>query len=237
MTELEEHLRPRSLWWIAILAMPILGVPAVILAYAWTWWVGMDGRPAEGNRVSLSYEGCEQAWPLLRSRLDDMGLDTHAFSVDGPNLVVATTLPSDARVADRIPFTLAMPGALEVRDGAEVIARNDDLTDASVRLDLRMIPTTLLRLNAVASDRVAEGLKRRPDGVFTFVIDGQSVGEQRKAGGLAVGELEIAPFEKDEQKRMERTAEWAVAVDNGPLPCAVSLHALTQEPSSQDPIQ
>jgi len=217
----------RPLWGILLVLIPIVGVIAVAIAYAVTWGFGMAGRAARGETVTWRFSGCEAARPLLEDRLADVGLDgTWASAANG--YTVTTRLTGDESVDQSLPATLTTPAALEVRGGDEVLATSEDVTDASVRMDLFMVPSVLLSLDPPAAERVKEHVRAVPDGKMTFHVDGERIGWQSNTNPVAVGELEInLDLEGDEQARMRAVASWSVILDHGPLPCPVAFRGET----------
>ena len=210
--------RPAS----AFLLLPVLAIPAVFAAWGLFLWTGLGGRPATGAVVTLRATACPEAGPLLASRSADMGLPG-AWQPTSDGFALATTLPVDAIAAAEVPRTLALPGALTVRgpDGAALL-RNDGLRSAEVRLDVTLSAGALLRLTDAADAAVTEAVLAAPDGRLTFQIDGADVGIQL-AREVTHGELEIWLTDGTDRDRMNRVAAWGVALDHGPLPCAVQI--------------
>jgi hypothetical protein len=53
-----ESSRLRSRGGCLFLGLPLVLVPMIIFAYAGVWGLGLRGRPADGERVTLTYAGC-----------------------------------------------------------------------------------------------------------------------------------------------------------------------------------
>ncbi|MBX2797264.1 MAG: hypothetical protein KTR31_06350 [Myxococcales bacterium] len=214
----------RPLWGLVILSLPVFGVIAVFIAYGIMWSLGLSGRAASGEPVELAFEGCAEARALLEARLQDMGLSEGEWSDTVGGFAVRTPLMGDPDVDGTVPDTLAMPGALEIRGGDEVLATNVDLSDATVRLDIFMVPYVLLRLHEDAAKRVRDHMRSDPRGQLRFWVDGVDVGWQSNSNPVALGELELSPNaseDVDEQDRMQQVAAWSVVLDHAPLPCDV----------------
>lgn len=223
----DPRLPSRPLWGIAILALPIVGILALFIAYAVMWSLGLAGRSASGEVVEVRFKGCPEARPLLEARLTDMGLQgTWSNTPDG---YMATFVPTgDPDVDGSLPATLSAPAALEVRGGDEVLATNRDLADASVRMDLFMVSYVLLELEPDAAERVKAFIRAEPHGKIRFHVDGVDIGWQSNTNPVAVGDLEINPDINDELERMRAVAAWSVTLDHAPLPCPVTPSALRQ---------
>ena len=210
----------RPLWGLAILTLPILGIFVMFIAYGVMWGLGLSGRQAAGEPVTLTFEGCPEARPLLEARLADMGLSGEWTST-ASQIQVTAALTGDPEVDANIPDTLASPGALEIRADGEVVATNANVTEASVRMDLFMVPYVLLHLDPPAADRVRDFVRADPEGKVRFWVDGQEIGWQSNSNPVAKGDLEINPAIPDELERMHAVAAWSVTLDHGPLPCTV----------------
>lgn len=225
MTEIDPddpRLQGRPLWGLVILSLPIFGVIAVFIAYVVMWSMGLSGRAARGAPAEIVFEGCAEARAPIEARVADMGLSPTDWRDVPGGFALETRLTGDPAVDQALPTTLTTPGALEVRGGAQILATNDDLTDASVRLDLFMVSYVLLRLDDEAAQRVKQHVRAEPGGKLWFWVDGHRVGWQSNQNPVAVGELELSPEISDEQERMRAVAAWSVVLDHGPLPCPVT---------------
>ena len=218
------------MWGLLILALPIVGVVLTILAYAVLVGFGVRGRTAEGEHRELAFSGCPEAAPVVADRLRDMGLvPTPVERTDG--FAFDVVLPAEADVAARIPTTLAIPGRLEIRGDGEVLATSADVRASSVRMDLMMVPSTLVNLGPDAAERVTTWVRAHPEGKLEFWLDGVAIGTQSSQNPVGKGEVEIAPMrrevagsppeELDDRSRWLAVAEWSVVIDH-PLPCAVT---------------
>jgi len=216
----DPRLKMRPIGGLLLLAGALGAVIATFVAYGWLWWSGMTGRPATGDAVVLTFEGCHEAIPLITERLADMGL-TPTFTGHERLFSVEVVLPADPVVAASVPDTLARPGVVEVRSGDTVLATNADVMEAVPRLDLRMASFVVLRLSSGATDRVVEAVRADPTGHLSLVVDGVEVATQPNTTPIAKGEVEFAPPVDDDETRMRTVAEWSVVLDHGPLPCKV----------------
>jgi hypothetical protein len=212
----------RPMWALAILTLPLIGFVLTVAAYVVMVSLGLAGRPATGDRVTLVFAGCPAARPLVEARVADMGLPA-TWSDAAAGFRAELQLPPDPLAAEGVPAALAAPGVFEVRGGDEVLATHADVIDASVRLDLSMTPTTLVRLSPDAAQRVKVWVRAHPSGRLDFVLDGERIGGQSAMDPVAIGEVEISPPIKENQQRMLKTAAWSVIVDHAPLPCPVSV--------------
>jgi hypothetical protein len=219
----DPRLQGRPLWGLLILALPIVGVAFTFVAYAIMVGMGVRGRAPTGEQVSLAFAGCPEAAAVVGDRMRDMGLEGRPIEVPG-GFGFEVVLPSDPDVASRIPATLSAPGRLEILGEGTVLATNADVVDASVRMDLMMVPSTLLQVGPEAAERIVGNVRAHPEGRLEFVIDGAAIGTQSNRNPVGRGEVEIAPPGLDGEARFHAVAEWSIIVDH-PLPCEITASA------------
>ncbi len=220
--EPSERHSTRGLVGLSILALPIVLTVVVVIAYTGMFALGWTGR-AGTTPTTVAFEGCPAAAETVRVRLEDMGYtavaaaapDGFAFTFDGP---------SDPAVQASLPVDLARPGHFEVRGDDEVLADGAELTEASVRLDAMMVPSTLGYLDPAATERVWTWVRDHREGALAYYLDGERIGGQANVA-VTRGEIEIAPPIDDPQLRLRATAAWSVLIGHPPLPCPVSPRA------------
>lgn len=216
----DPRLPKRGLVGLLILSLPILGVLVMFVAYGIMWSLGTAGRGPEGESVVLGFRGCHEAQPLLEARLEDMGIPG-SWTKTPDGFEVRATLTGESEVDEAIPQVLSTPARLEIRGGDQVLATNADLKEATVRMDLFMVPYVLLRLRDDAAERVRARAKEDPGGKLWFFVDGEEIGWQSNQNPVGRGDLEINVHQSDEEQRMREVAAWSVTLDHAPLPCAV----------------
>jgi len=207
---------------------PLVMFAVVIVLYAWFGWHVYDGRPADGERVLLHVEACEQADSVLADRLSQMGLQPTLERRDGEVVVVDVVLPSDARVASAIPVTLVEVGRFEVRtqDGEEILVSSDQVEGALARLNVMMQPRLGVALSEEAIRSLREIQRTTPNAQLSFWLDGYRIGGQTLLKQFTAAEVEVALSDVDERIQMEKIAGWAVSIGT-PLPCAASVLSTT----------
>lgn len=220
---LDPRIPTRPLWGFVLVLLPIIGIVLVVSAYVVIVGMGITGRSAQGDEVTWHFTGCEAAQPMIEARLDDIGLPS-TWTTGPGTYTVTTRLTGDGTVDRSLPVTLTTPGALEVRGGSLVLASSEDVTYAGVRMDVFMVPSVLLRLDADGADRVKQYVRSEPEGRMEYYVDGQYIGWQSNTNPVSVGEVEInLEMDGDERARMQAVASWSVILDHAPLPCAVSV--------------
>ncbi|MCA9491284.1 MAG: hypothetical protein KC621_15240 [Myxococcales bacterium] len=216
----DPRLKTRPIWGLAILVLPIVGVVVVTLAYVVMVSLGLQGRAADGAPMEIELTACDEARAVVSDRLDEMGFTAKLEPSPG-GLLARFEGPTDPEVRASLPTTLATPGLLELRGGDRVLATQEDVVDATVRLDAMMTGSTLIHLSPGAADRVRAYVRETPSGQLDFFVDGERVGGQRN-DAVTVGEVEIAPPIDDDPQRLRAVAHWAVVIDH-PLPCRVTV--------------
>jgi len=209
-------------WALGILAAPIVLFVVVIALYIGMLTLGFQGRGA-GGPVDYRVAGCEPAVHMIAERLGDMGLPAEVQTTDDGALVHSRRVGRE-EVDATIPATLSTPGRFELRHDEVVLATNEQITEATYRLDGMMDPWLLLRLDDTATAAVVDAVRSDPTGRLTFVLDGQPVAMQPNRRDVMRGEVEGIPLaDMDAATRMASIAAWSVIIDHGPLPCEASV--------------
>ena len=203
---------------------PLVMFALVVMLYAWFGWHVYDGRPADGERVVLRVETCQQADAALSERLAQMGLQPSLSRVDDTFVDVDVVLPSDPRVARAIPTTLVEPGRFEVRtkDGSEVLVPSSEVEGGLARLNVMMQPRLAVALPEATVERLRALQKTSPNDQLSFWLDGERIGGQTLLKQFTADEVEVALSDADERAQMEKIAGWAVIIGT-PLPCAATI--------------
>jgi len=215
---------PKPNWGCLLFLIPIVGIAATFAAYGVLFYSGYTGGSADGERVSLTYEGCAEAVPVLLDRATRMGLgDPEAVTAPG-RITLSLTLPSDPEIAARIPGSLGRTAKLTALGGETALLGPADLAGASPRLNLLMSPFTVLELTDAAAERVREHKAAHPDGEIVYLVDDEPIGRETNKKALAGNEIEIPADAENEQERVRQAAEQAVLLGSGPLPCSLQLN-------------
>ncbi len=216
-----EEMRPRK--GAILLVIPIVSVVLVAVLYVGMFTLGIRGRAADGERVTMEWEGCPEAAPILRARVERMGLGDPQLEVDGRRIRLTATLPAEPDVAAQIPHTLARRGILrayEASTPATTLFTNADIVDVGIRQDLTLMPWTVLTLTEEARLRLQEVVLANREGRVHYTLDGEPIGSVSNLKGAPV-EVELTPEGTDDRDRMHKAAARTVILASGPLPCAL----------------
>ena len=208
---------------VFFLGAPVVMFIFVVIAYSILGWYGLSGRPAQGDPAVLTYEGCEEARPVVQSRLEMMGFAGEVEGESDVRFQVLLVMPEDENVAEQLPQTLMIPGVFEVRDeaGEEVLLGSAQVLAASPRLDLLMNPSLVVEIPPAEAKRLRDRQEAAPQGQWSYWLDGVRISGQKHLKSLEGNELEVVPTIEDERAKMEAVAAWGVAVAH-PLPCSVT---------------
>lgn len=202
--------------------MALVGVYALVVV------LGARGRPATGDVVRMAFSGCDAAEPLVRARVEEMGLGDPHWEDTAEGFAVTARLPDDP-ASDRIPPTLARTGAFEIRAGenadGERVAGAEVVESAVLRLDLSAAPTTAVQLTPKATRALVKHMRANPTGSVSFWVDGEPAGSQKNDPPERRGHLVLRVDTDDPVERIRVSAARAVVLNNGPLPCPLTVHA------------
>jgi hypothetical protein len=218
-----KQLAPRAGCWL--FALPVLMGVAILLAYGYLYYAGLQGRPAQGDRPTLTFTGCDEARDVVARRVETMGLGDPVWNDTPEGFTLTATMPADPRVAKTIPDTLAAGGVFEVKDdqtGAIVVQNHVDGTSVSLGF-LSSYPTTLIQLDEEGTKLLRDHMTGHPDGSVTFLVDGEVMAQRRNIPAEPRGRVEVEARDGTPQDQMEDAARWSVQVGNGVLPCPLTV--------------
>lgn len=214
-----EMMKPRK--GAFILLIPVAMVIFTVVAYTVALAAGLYGRPAEGDRVDLSWEGCPEAKDVIDHRVKGMGLGDPQWSEWDGGFTLTVTLPDDPEVAAEIPRTLATPGNLRVHpvdDPNRNILLNEHVASSAIRQDLTLSPWTVLTLTPEGLEALGDFVMEDREARLVYLLDGAPIGSVSNLKGKTA-EVELTPEGTDDRDRMHKAAARAMILDSGPLPC------------------
>lgn len=204
------------------MALPVGFAVFMMLATGLLFALAWRGGTAEGDRVTLTWDTCQAAAPVLLARAEAVGLGDPVLNASAaPGSVSLTaTLPGleDDRTA--IPALLSRPGTLSLRSGSTEVLTEQAVTLAQVRLDEGGLPYTWVELEDAAYNALEERILGEPEGALRVFVDGTFLVERPNSRELSDGGLRLVEGEQMESKRrMRRAVDRAIALTHGPLPC------------------
>ncbi len=209
---------PLPKWGCVLLVVPILAIGGVMGAYGWLALNVLRGTPAAGPRVTLPFVGCPAAADAVLARVERMGLQQPVVTPTADGFTMEVDGPPDPKIASKLGPTLVRPGRVELvgPDGTVTAWQG-----AFIRLDLRMVPSTVFTLLPGDVDRVAAWQRAAPEGDLVVRMDGAEIGriENRTPTG---SEVSIEPPDSETEAGMHEAAARSVAAAF-PLPCELRL--------------
>ncbi len=221
----DDALPPRAGCWFLLL--PILAAAAIVGGYGAVLLLGSQGRSADGALVRIAFEGCAEARPAVLERIAAMGLPQRGVE-DAPGGFAATVqLPSDLAAAAEIPATLAATATFAIRLGeapdGELLVASDGVASATLRLDFTVDAKAAIQLTPDAQQALEAAAAAHPGEVVTAWLDDTPMTRRKLSTTSAWDRLDLEPRTGDREASIRRAAEWALLVDQGPLPCPLTF--------------
>jgi hypothetical protein len=231
--EPDDSLQHRGTLGLIVLAVPIVSIVVVGLAYIILTSLGQEGRAATGPRTAMHFLGCAEAIPLVRARAEAMGLpDLAVEPTETGSFRVTARLPAEPRTHLAIPGTLAAPGTFALRgiqggpDGAdqdEVLFSNADIDYATTYLAFLDAPKVFIQLKKESATRLRDWMRTHPEDGMGMWLDGERVTVRKNMPPEQYGEVTLDRVGATDMERMDFAAGAAIELQHGPLPCAVEL--------------
>jgi hypothetical protein len=203
---------------------PVIFATLLMLAAVGLFVASMVGGSARGDRVELRLEGpcAAAALPLVQARIDAVGLGDPLLELKDGALALQATLPGLQDDHAAIPALLSRRGAFEVVGPGGPITRPDDVLAAQVRLDESGAAYTWVDLRPEAVEAVEAAREADPEGELQLVIDGAPTVPRPNSVAVVEGGLRVLPDMQDPRQRMRIATDHAIALEHGPLPCALT---------------
>jgi hypothetical protein len=230
----EGALQARGRIGMLVLILPILSIVTTGAAYAIAMWYGVAGRPAQGPLVRIDLDGCAEAEPLVRARVEQMGLPEVVFAPRPGGFSVTARLPDDPRTHASIPTTLAATGTFEVRpivgddDGAEVIVSRADVEFTSTYMAFLDAPKVLVQLKREPARALQQHMGAHPNDRLGYWVDGRRVTVRNNLPPESRGQITLDLGAATDIDRMDFAAAAGIVLEHGPLPCALTVASVTR---------
>lgn len=234
MSDPEQNIRPRAGCWI--LAVPIVIAVLLVGSYGAIFLLGVQGRAPEGPVARMSFSGCDEAEPVIRARVEEMGLGDPQWEAPSGGFALTARLPAWQGATDQIPATLTAPGEFAARAGPDaggrVLASDEDIASATMRLDFAATPSTAVRLGPTAAREVTRWMDEEPQGVTSLWLDGEHIGTRDNDPDTPGDRFTLEPASEERQAIIQQAAAWAVILNHGALPCPVQVSTTVIEAGS-----
>lgn len=234
----DARLAPRSEAFQRFMAAPLLVATALVVATGTLLllvWIGTD---AAGERVSITLSGTctEEAAPFIAARAEEIGLGDVQLDTATPGaLQVSAVLPGlqDDEQA-HVPELLARRGRLVVGPPDAPIVTEADLDFAMLRLDEQGMPYTWLAFEEAPLERLTAAVNSTPEGTIALSVDHIQAPERPNSRKVEEGGIRLLPGDGNTRTRMQAAADHTIVLTHGPLPCALTVDAVTTAASADD---
>ncbi len=218
--------RPRAV--LVFMSAPILFALILMVAAGGVAILGRLGGEAKGERLRFTLSGAcvEAAEPLVRGRIEEIGLADVRLERQAGALVVEATMPGLPDDKTAIPAILARPGKLELRLRGELIGGSSGLEDVAIRLDESGMPYDWVKWKPAEAAVIREAITNNPDGEVIFTLDGEELARRPNGAAMDNDDLRIVTGEGESRERMRKAADRAILLHHGPLPCALEVGAV-----------
>ena len=223
-------------------ALPILLTIAVVLAYLLILTLGSVVGASNGPREAWSVNTCEQGKSILEQRITAIGLGNPEWvqKNGGDQWTLTVTLPGrDSAVDARIPSVLAQPGRLGVFAGktpnpAAQIITPEHIASTSFTLREMANPLIEARLTKEGLKTLREHMEHHPEDWISIWLDDTKILERQNTPIVEGTLLELRNHDEDRKHAIAVTAEWAIVLGHGMLPCPTTVRRSERRPADAE---
>ena len=216
------HPKPRPKIASLFMTLPILfggGLMISVLALGVASWLGvLEGACAE------------DAVPFVQKRIEATGLGDPVVTPQAGRLVITATLPGqDPEVErDSIPRLLGAAGQLTVQDGEQILLSREDVDRAELQLGDSGESMAVVFITEASQERLNVAINADPEGTLQIRLDGALLVERPSVGRVVELELHIIDAgEVTPKQRMRAAIDRVLVLEHGPLPCGLTVAAVT----------
>lgn len=203
----------------AVLLMGALGLLVFLI------WLGST---ADGARVRVSIESqcLSKSASLIEDRADEIGLAELSSKEEGTLLILDAILPDLENAQADIPNLLVQTGNLSFQDGETVLAKDVVVKDASIALGESGMPYAAVVLETETRQKLQKHILKNPKGFVSIYLDGKKIIERPNTNKLSDTELRLISSVGGMRAQMKQTADWAIVLKHGPLPCSHKIKSI-----------
>jgi hypothetical protein len=212
-----------------LFGMPIVLTIFIASMYALLFLLGSLPGTATGERITWTLQTCPAAQVLIDKRVIAIGLGEPVWAPKGSGWTLTATLPGrDADMDGRVPAVLTQPGRLAVyagpdRQGSAQILGMDAVTSTSFTLREMANPLIEVRLTHDGQTTLRDHMRGHLEGELSVWLDDTLILVRGNTPALEGNLIELRDHDLDGKAVLARTAEWAIGLGNGPLPCPATL--------------
>ncbi len=212
------------------MAAPLIVASTLMVATATLAVLAWLGGTAEGQRLQIELNGTCSApsIPLLKARVDEMGLGDPRITSTANGVRIEATMPGTSHEeATQVPLLLARRGQLTAGPPDAPIFSRSDIESAEIRLDESGLPYTWLTLNKRALEALSAAATAHPEDEMTLRVDHIDAPARPYSKPVTEGGIRLLPGEGITRERMRVAANHAIVLTHGPLPCDWHVGSVT----------
>jgi hypothetical protein len=210
-------------------ALPIILTVVVASMYLLLFGLGSITGSAHGQRVTWTVNTCPAGKDIIVQRVRSMGLGEPVWAPSGSVWKLTATLPGrDAEVDKRVPEVLGQPGELGVFAGAKAqksaqIVGSEQVVSTSFTLRELGSPLIEVRLTNEGLKALRTHMADHAEGSISVWLDRTLILDRGNRPIIEGNLIELRDHGLDGKKVLATTAEWAIILGHGPLPCRATL--------------
>lgn len=207
-----------------VYASLLMGALGLLVLFIWI------GERADGDkiRMRITSQCLAQSASLIMARAEEIGLGEIAKRQEADFLQLDAVLPDIENAESDIPRLLIQEGHLSFQDGDKILEQNVEVKNANMGLGESGMPYARVVLETNVRQRLQKHILANPKGFVSIYLDGEKIVQRPNTNKLSDTELRLIYSQGGMKIQMKHTADWAIVLKHGPLPCRHSLQSLTQ---------
>jgi hypothetical protein len=222
-------LKPRPKAASLFMAAPIVFAGILMVSVALLAFLAWRGGAVKGERVNMQFSSScmDEAAPIIIARAEEIGLGKIVTTHQSEQLTLTATLPGLSNDKEDIPKLLSRRGTLSILSGQTLMASEKDLKEVSLELDESGLPIVKLTFKTQIHEKLVEHIDSNPSGELTVQMDESDTISRPNTAKLK-DEFRLISKGIDGRAQMKQSADRAILLQHGPIPCSVNLDLVTE---------
>ena len=207
-----------------VYASLLMGALGLLVFLIWT------GSSADGVKVRIKIESqcLKDSAKLIEARAEEIGLGELSLQTENNLLQIDAVLPDMENAEKEIPLLLIQGGYLSFFEGDRILAKNVVIKDASVTLGESGMPYARIILETKVRRVLQKHILGDPMSFTSIYLDGVKIIDRPNTNKLSDAELRLIYSKGGMRVQMKQTADWAIVLKHGPLPCQHSIRSTSR---------